>query len=393
MTQPPLSQLGNYWRSLSSAKPPLFTPRTMNRGALSQSNLTDPSAAIFGLAPQPLYWKPTPGMTTTPGLPPLSDPNVGGREGGMGAGEGGPGGSAPGDASGTGAGATSPAGISVDPATGIASPNTASVPGAVSAAISATVSPAAAAAMNAAMNVANTANTNAANAANAATNAPAANAAVSADVDAAAAAAAANSSDAVNAAVAADAAAAAGDSGVGSATGSSAADAPAGIGGIGGVGDDGSADGGGGGGGGGGGCFLTEAIMSAGGKDDNAEELQVMRAFRDDYLLPNPQYEPLVREYYAIAPLVVKALNRRPDAQKIYQFIDKRFIQPAVRMVLEGDIEPAFQHYADMIEFVTPFAEEAEPRREERAAIEELGQGAEMASEIPRGGALSMIGS
>lgn len=381
MKSPPLSQLGNYWRSLS-AQTPAFTPRTFNRGALSQLNLSDPSAAMFGRTPQPVYWKPSPGASLAPpgpSLPPLSDPNAG-----MAPGNGGPGNAAPGDTVGT---TGAPPGISVDPATGIASPNTASVPGAVSAAVGAMVGPIGVAAMNAALSTANQANISQANSIN--STPPAA------------------VSEALDAQDAAQGAAGAASGSVGS----SAADAPAGIGGIGGVGDDGGvgvgsggssaadapagvgdAGDGGGGGGGGGGCFLTEAIMSAGGKDDNAEELQVMRAFRDEYLIPNPQYEPLVKEYYAIAPLVVKALNRRPDAQKIYQFIDKRFIQPAVRMVLEGDIEPAFQHYADMIEFVTPFAKEAEPRGPQRAEMGRLEQGATMMGEGPvQGGALSMM--
>ena len=108
----------------------------------------------------------------------------------------------------------------------------------------------------------------------------------------------------------------------------------------------------------GGGCFITEAVMSAGGQGDTAPELETLRQFRDQVLSATPQGQALIQEYESIAPMVVEAVMQRPDSMQIFQSIDAQFINPAVEAVNQGDFQKALQIYAQMISFVTPFAME-----------------------------------
>ena len=108
----------------------------------------------------------------------------------------------------------------------------------------------------------------------------------------------------------------------------------------------------------GGECFITEAVMSAGGQGDTAPELEALRQFRDQVLSTTPQGQALIQEYESIAPMVVEAVMQRPDSLQIFQSIDAQFINPAVEAVNQGDFQKALQIYAQMISFVTPFAME-----------------------------------
>jgi len=106
-------------------------------------------------------------------------------------------------------------------------------------------------------------------------------------------------------------------------------------------------------------CFITEAVTSAAGVGDNAEELQVLRQFRDTVMSTTPQGQALVQEYYAIAPMVVEAIAQRPDGLQIFQQIKGEFIDPAVEAAKAGDNQRALQTYAQMIAYVTQFLGES----------------------------------
>ena len=136
-----------------------------------------------------------------------------------------------------------------------------------------------------------------------------------------------------------------------------------------------------------GGCFITEAVMSTSGQGDNAEELQVLRGFRDTVLMASPQGQEMVNEYYAIAPVVVEAVAARPDGVKIFQDLKAQFIDPAVAAVKAGDNEQALQIYAQMIAYATQFASEGGGEGPEQpgaeAGMENLGADAQMVADSP----------
>ncbi len=110
----------------------------------------------------------------------------------------------------------------------------------------------------------------------------------------------------------------------------------------------------------GGGCFITEATMAGlGVQDDEAEPLQVLRFFRDKVLAGTPQGQAMIQEYEDIAPLVVEAIESRPDAMEIFKKLYTDFIAPAVEAIKAQNFPQALQIYAAKIAAVTPLAQEA----------------------------------
>ena len=138
----------------------------------------------------------------------------------------------------------------------------------------------------------------------------------------------------------------------------------------------------------GGECFITEAVMSAGGQGDTAPELETLRQFRDQVLSTTPQGQALIQEYESIAPIVVEAVMQRPDSLQIFQSIDAQFINPAVEAVNQGDFQKALQIYAQMISFVTPFAMEGDEMMPagmggDMDAVQKMGEHAAMIGHSP----------
>lgn len=107
-----------------------------------------------------------------------------------------------------------------------------------------------------------------------------------------------------------------------------------------------------------GGCFITEAVMAAGGAGDNAEPLLVLRAFRDQVMMATPEGQAMVQQYYEMAPLVVAAVSQRPDALQIFAQIYHQYIGPAVEAVKAGDMQQALAIYASMLSDVSELAAE-----------------------------------
>jgi len=102
------------------------------------------------------------------------------------------------------------------------------------------------------------------------------------------------------------------------------------------------------GGSGSGGCYLTTACVRGMGLPDDCLELNVLRNFRDKYLMSQPSGREAVKEYYKIAPEIVQFIDKREDAQSIWQNTYKD-IGHAVSLILSGDFEGAFKYYQQII--------------------------------------------
>jgi len=66
------------------------------------------------------------------------------------------------------------------------------------------------------------------------------------------------------------------------------------------------------------GCFLTTATAGAVGLPDDCWELATLRAFRDGWLARHPGGAALTARYYRLAPLLVRRVDRRPDARAVW---------------------------------------------------------------------------
>jgi hypothetical protein len=80
--------------------------------------------------------------------------------------------------------------------------------------------------------------------------------------------------------------------------------------------------GGGGGASGGGGCFIATAAYGT----PMAEDIQVLREFRDRYLITNPVGEKLVSTYYRVSPPMADYIVEHPSLKPLVRFA----LQPAI---------------------------------------------------------------
>ena len=97
-----------------------------------------------------------------------------------------------------------------------------------------------------------------------------------------------------------------------------------------------------------GGCFMTTACCKHRGLPDDCEELQVMRVFRDDYLLRSTDTAALVHDYYRIAPAIVAAVNARPDRDALWEDVYQR-IRSIMASIEAGLRDKAIEDYRAMV--------------------------------------------
>lgn len=93
------------------------------------------------------------------------------------------------------------------------------------------------------------------------------------------------------------------------------------------------------------GCFLTSACVKARGLPDDCEELTVLRRYRDSYLRNRPGGGEEIRRYYEIAPAVVKRINGREDADRIWDRVYEELVLPCVQLIRQDASEEAFRLY------------------------------------------------
>lgn len=94
-------------------------------------------------------------------------------------------------------------------------------------------------------------------------------------------------------------------------------------------------------------CFITTAICSAYGKPDDCDELVTLRAWRDSYGMTHFPEE--VAEYYRIAPAIVDAINKKPDATAIWKSLRIKLIQ-VIDDVKGGDNLAAHHGYNQLVD-------------------------------------------
>lgn len=95
------------------------------------------------------------------------------------------------------------------------------------------------------------------------------------------------------------------------------------------------------------GCYLTTACTAARGLPDDCDELQSLRAFRDGYLSGRPEGASEIEAYYSVAPLIVSAINSRPDSAQIWEQVYSDLVVPCVHMIKQEQNEQAYHHYKE----------------------------------------------
>lgn len=96
-------------------------------------------------------------------------------------------------------------------------------------------------------------------------------------------------------------------------------------------------------------CYITTAVCKSLDKPDNCYELTLLRDYRDDYLLKSDDGMADVKEYYNIAPTIVKRIDRLENASEIYQGIWQEYLSPCVHLIEENKKAECQVLYSDMV--------------------------------------------
>lgn len=96
-------------------------------------------------------------------------------------------------------------------------------------------------------------------------------------------------------------------------------------------------------------CYITTAVCETFGKSDDCYELNLLRHYRDTYLMEQENGESLIREYYDVAPTIVKRINQKENRNEIYQNLWDTYLQPCIRMIEKEEKEACCQLYTEMV--------------------------------------------
>lgn len=94
-----------------------------------------------------------------------------------------------------------------------------------------------------------------------------------------------------------------------------------------------------------GGCFITTATVEHMGKDDDCEELTLLRKYRNYLAVKDSSFYDIVKEYYEIAPQVVSKIQESKNKDEILDNIYNDMVLPVTEMLKIGKIEEAKNHY------------------------------------------------
>lgn len=97
-------------------------------------------------------------------------------------------------------------------------------------------------------------------------------------------------------------------------------------------------------------CYITTAVCESLGKPDDCHELQVLRNYRDEYLMESEEGKDIVMKYYDIAPTIVKRINQTEDAKQIYRDIYTDYLVPCIQLAESQKLEECKETYRSMVQ-------------------------------------------
>ncbi len=96
------------------------------------------------------------------------------------------------------------------------------------------------------------------------------------------------------------------------------------------------------------GCFLTSACVEARGLPDDCDELQTLRAFRDNWLRQQPGGAAEIQAYYQTGPAIVAALRCDGGTARFDQLY-RELVLPCVADIKAGRMEEAYRRYRQTV--------------------------------------------
>lgn len=96
-------------------------------------------------------------------------------------------------------------------------------------------------------------------------------------------------------------------------------------------------------------CFITTAVCSSLGKDDDCTELNTFRKFRDEWFAKTPEGQAKISEYYLFAPMIVSAIDRNENREAVYRNIWEEHLTLCLELIQSGNAEGCASRYESMI--------------------------------------------
>lgn len=96
-------------------------------------------------------------------------------------------------------------------------------------------------------------------------------------------------------------------------------------------------------------CYITTAVCQSQNKGDDCYELNLLRDYRDTYLLASESGSRLVERYYDIAPTIVNRINSQEQSERIYAGIYEHYLSSCIEMIEDGKNAECQKVYTDMV--------------------------------------------
>lgn len=96
-------------------------------------------------------------------------------------------------------------------------------------------------------------------------------------------------------------------------------------------------------------CYITTAVCETFGKPDDCYELTLLRNYRDTYLMSQKDGEDVIREYYDVAPTIVKHINHSGQKEEVYQHIWDTYLHPCIQMIESDQMQECRELYIKMV--------------------------------------------
>jgi len=112
------------------------------------------------------------------------------------------------------------------------------------------------------------------------------------------------------------------------------------------------------------GCFVSTACCEAMGLDDDCEELQTLRYFRDTYLLASSEGRKEVAAYYTHSPRVLLKIRSTKNSNEYLRYIFHELVGPTVNLIQKKEYAAAHAHYRAFVQNLIANSEAHEARHE-----------------------------
>lgn len=96
-------------------------------------------------------------------------------------------------------------------------------------------------------------------------------------------------------------------------------------------------------------CFITGATLTSIGGPDSRYELDMLRTFRDTYVINRKNGIFLIREYYVVAKDIVLRINQEVDSQSVYKGIYYGYLIHALDAIERRQFSRALRLYEGMV--------------------------------------------